>query len=214
MSIKETCPLCQSEGASEFYRARTRPYFRCPTCTLVFVPALFHLTAREEKQRYELHQNNPEDDAYRAFLMKLGNPLMKHLEPGAHGLDYGSGPGPTLSLILIENGFPTTIYDPYFADDPAVLDKSYNFLTCTETVEHFRNPARHWQRMVDLVKPDGWMGIMTSLMVDDTDFTSWHYARDDTHIAFYSHSTVEWIADRYSLKMEIIGDSVILMKKT
>ena len=214
MSVEETCPLCRSDGAWEFHRDKARPYFRCPTCALVFIPALFHLTARADMQRYELHQNNPEDDAYRAFLMKLGGPLLERLKPGDHGLDYGSGPGPTLSLILTENGFPTAIYDPYFADDPAVLDTRYDFLTCTETVEHFRNPARHWQRMADLVKPYGWMGIMTSLMAGDTDFSTWHYARDDTHIAFYSPETMGWIADRYSLKLEVIGDSVILMKKT
>jgi len=213
MSVKETCPLCHNDGASEFHRDKLRPYFRCSTCALVFVPALFHLTAREEMQRYELHQNNPEDDAYRAFLMRLGSPLMERLEPGAVGLDYGFGPGPTLSLTLAENGFPTEIYDPYFADDPTMLDARYDFLTCTETVEHFRNPAKHWEQMVDLVKPNGWMGVMTSLITEDTDFKTWHYARDDTHIAFYSHSTIEWIADRYSLKLEVIDDSVILMKK-
>lgn len=214
MPMKETCPLCLAEGATEFHRDKLRPYFRCPSCALVFVPALFHLTAREEKKRYELHQNDPEDEAYRSFLMKLVAPLIERLKPGSRGLDYGSGPGPTLSAILEERGFPTAIYDPFFADNPGVLNETYDFLTCTETVEHFRNPARHLQIMFDLVKSGGWIGLMTSLITDGTDFNIWHYARDDTHIAFYSSETIAWISERYKLDHEIIGDSVILMQKT
>lgn len=211
--MKETCPLCLDEGAQEYHRDKLRPYFRCPSCALVFVPALFHLTPREEMQRYEMHQNNPKDEAYREFLMKLGAPLIERLEKGARGLDYGSGPGPTLSLILTEQGFPTDIYDPFFADNPAVLEETYDFLSCTETVEHFRNPARHWQKIFDLVKVGGWIGVMTSLMTKNTDFNTWHYARDDTHIAFYSNETMEWIAKNFDVELEIIGDSVVLMKK-
>lgn len=213
MSIKESCPLCLAQGATEFHRDRLRPYFRCAECSLIFVPALFHLTAREEKQRYELHQNDPNDENYRAFLMKLGAPLIERLKPDACGLDYGSGPGPVLSMMLAENGFPTAIYDPFFANDTSVLEKTYDFLTCTETVEHFRNPARHWQNMFDLVKPGGWIGVMTSLLKANTDFKTWHYARDDTHIAFYSIETMRWIADHHELELEIVDESVVLMKK-
>ena len=213
MPINETCPLCLASEAAEFHRDKLRPYFKCPSCDLVFVPRLFHLTPREEMQRYEQHQNNPEDAAYRDFLLRLGAPLMQKLKPGSRGIDYGSGPGPTLSLILAEQGFPTEIYDPYFADNPGVLEKVYDFLTCTETVEHFRNPAKHWQKIYDLVKPGGWIGVMTSLITKDTDFKTWHYSRDDTHIAFYSTETMKWIAKRYELEMEIFGDSVVLMRK-
>ena len=92
--MNEPCPLCHSESAAECHRDKARPYFRCPVCALVFVPALFHLTPREERSRYDLHENDSQDKAYRAFLMKLGGPLMERLEPGARGLDYGSGPGP------------------------------------------------------------------------------------------------------------------------
>lgn len=208
-----SCPLCRANNASELCRDRARPYFQCPTCALIFVPTVFHLPTDEERRRYEFHENNPHDGAYRTFLMKLGEPLMKKLQPGMHGLDYGSGPGPALSVIFSERGFPMAIYDPFFADDPAVLEETYDFLTCTETVEHFRNPARHWEEMVRLIKPGGWIGVMTSLVTHETDFSTWHYARDDTHIAFYSAETLRWIAEHFGLDFSMVGDSVILMRK-
>jgi len=45
------------------------------------------------------------DPRYRRFLARLAEPLIAHLPKGARGLDFGCGPGPTLSLMLREAGF-------------------------------------------------------------------------------------------------------------
>ena len=52
------------------------------------------------KVRALVHNNNPYDSEYRKFLSKIIEPLIDKIIPGAKGLDYGSGPGPTLSLML------------------------------------------------------------------------------------------------------------------
>ena len=69
----------------------------------MFVPRSYHLSAADEKAQYDLHENDPNDPGYRAFLDRLAGPLDKRLAPHSHGLDFGCGPGPTLSVMLEEH---------------------------------------------------------------------------------------------------------------
>ena len=53
---------------------------------------------------------------YREFLSRLEHPPnVPKLPAAAEGLDFGSGPGPTLSVMLEEQGYRMSLYDPFFA---------------------------------------------------------------------------------------------------
>jgi 16S rRNA G1207 methylase RsmC len=39
-------------------------------------------------------------------------------------LDFGCGPGPTLSILLAEQGQQVDLYDPFYHDDPSVFAKN------------------------------------------------------------------------------------------
>ena len=41
---------------------------------------------------------------YRKFLSRMFKPMMERIEPDSYGLDFGSGPGPTLNLMFEEEG--------------------------------------------------------------------------------------------------------------
>src|SRR5690554_2011507 len=105
------CPLCGARGAPAG-EAGGRPCLECPVCRLAWVSPESRLDAVAERARYETHENHPSDPGYRRFLARLADPLVERLRGGDQGLDYGSGPGPTLSLMLQEAGFPTATYDP------------------------------------------------------------------------------------------------------
>jgi len=173
----------------------------------------FHPTAEEEKARYLTHRNDPSDQGYRSFLGRLCSPLVERLSPGARGLDFGSGPGPTLSLMLEEQGFPTLNYDPFFAPDPVVFDRVHDFVTCTETVEHFHFPRREFDRLDRLVRTGGWIALMTEMVDDTRSFEDWHYVRDPTHVAFYRRGTMEWIAGTFGWDAEFPHRNVSLFHK-
>lgn len=207
-----TCPLCDSSNPSVFHEDGSRIYLRCPECDLIFVPEDFHLVPDEEKNRYDLHENSPDDPEYRAFLRRLIDPLLPHLQKGMKGLDFGSGPGPTLSMMMRQRGFEMDDYDPFYSRDKSVLEKKYDFITCTETVEHFHRSRESWELMLGLVRPSGILGVMTDMYDEGTDFAKWHYIKDDTHVAFYSRRTFEWIAERYGLSVNYYGRSVVLLK--
>jgi hypothetical protein len=163
---------------------------------------------------YELHQNSPRDTAYRKFLVRLFDPMRSLLTPASEGLDFGSGPGPTLSVMFAEAGFPMTIYDAFYAKDIEALQKPYDFITATEVVEHLREPGKELGRLWSLLKPGGWLGIMTKLALDKQAFASWHYTNDPTHICFFSRKTFQWLAKQWQVEPEFIGNDVILLKKS
>ncbi len=217
MTKQETstnCPLCSSK-ANPFVRDRTRDYLRCPICDLVFVPKTHHLSPDEEKSRYDFHQNDPNDSRYRNFLNRLFQPLEKKLEPGACGLDFGCGPGPTLSVMFEEAGYECAVYDLHYADDPSVFEKKYDFLTCSETMEHLYEPREEFERFLKLVKPGGWIGIMTQLHDEaPVPFERWHYKDDDTHVCFFSKKTFQTLEKTYGLRVEFHANSVILFQAT
>ena len=169
--------------------------------------------AQTEKARYLLHENDPGDEGYRGFLNRLAKPLVERLGNGMEGLDYGCGPGPALAGMLEEAGHRMRVYDPFFERDDEALRRTYDFVTCTEVVEHFHRPADEFERLDGLLRPGGWLGIMTSLVVDDEGFADWYYRKDPTHVVFYKRDTFEYLAARFGWECEVIRTDVVLMRK-
>jgi hypothetical protein len=212
-SSNSICPLCEAKGARLFHHKPTRSFWRCPKCQLTFVPEDQHISTAEALHIYRYHQNDPNDPHYRLFLNQLASHLPARLAPGARGLDYGSGPGPTLAVMMEEQGYPMQVYDPLFAPDEGALAGSYDFITCSETAEHFAAPAVEFQRFNSLLRPGGWLGVMTRMLEDDAKFPQWWYHRDTTHIAFYRPETMNWIAARFGWRLESPAPNVTLFQK-
>lgn len=204
------CRLCGG-SASSFHSDRKRFYFRCGTCAYVFADESGLPTPDQARRRYDLHRNDPEDPGYRAFLSRLTVPLLARLKTGASGLDFGCGPGPAVSALLQEAGYSVADYDPIYRPDPALLEARYDFVTCTETAEHFIRPLEDWEKMFSLLKPGGLLAVMTQLL-DGADFGSWHYKEDITHSGFYSKATVEWLARRFRARCDMLPDSVFFFE--
>lgn len=188
------CPLCNSSEVSPFHQ-KERYYYECSTCYLVFVDPSFFLSLKKERAIYDQHENGPEHLGYLAFLKRLAIPLVKKLPPQAVGLDFGCGPGPAMDSIFREYGFSLEYYDPFYFPQKRVLEKEYDFITCTEVVEHLRSPRATFLQISCLLKPAGFLGITTSFLEPSIDFATWWYARDTTHICFYRRKTMEWIAN-------------------
>ena len=211
------CPLCLDTRVQFLHKSEdrhgTREFYECLACNLVFVPPQFHLPPDAEMQRYLLHDNDPRDMGYRAFLARLWNVMRPGLSPNARGLDYGCGPGPALVQMMREDGFQAEMYDLYFFPDTKPLTKVYDFITCTETVEHIRRPIEVFDLFDSILKPRGRLGIMTGILEDRSSFGDWHYQRDPTHIAFYTSATMSWIANRKNWQVEFPAKNVTIFTK-
>ncbi len=179
---------------------------------MIFVPSGFHLDADDARRRYLTHDNDPDNADYRRFLSRLWDELRQRLYAGSSGLDYGAGPGPALAAMIEEDGFSVALYDPIFHPDETVLAETYDFIACSETVEHFANPRADFLRFRELLVAGGWLGIMTDILEDREGFADWYYHHDPTHIAFYTRRTFLWIGDWLGLDVEFPRARVALMR--
>ena len=211
--VGNDCPLCSGVQVRPFAEVRSRKFFRCEVCRLTYLDPQQRLGPLEEWKRYRTHRNDPYDEGYRKFLNRLARPLLMCLGKGAKGLDYGCGPGPTLSVMFQEKGFAMDIYDPFFAPFHNVFSKSYDFITCSETAEHFFCPGAEFRRLARMLRPGGRLGVMTEMQEDDDAFVHWHYIRDPTHVSFYHIHTMEWIAREHGWNMERPEKNVVLFQK-
>ena len=139
--------------------------------------------------------------------------MQDRIAPGSKGLDFGSGPGPTLSVMFEERGHRVALYDPFYAPDRKVLSTLYDFVCTTEVIEHFQNPDADLQLIWSLVKPGGWLGVMTGMAQDRKAFARWRYKDDRSHIAFFSVETMEWIARKWQTDLISVGKNVFLFQK-
>lgn len=207
------CPLCNTKRSSLYFSDAACTYYRCSECELIFLDSRHHLTPTAEKAHYDTHNNDPGDARYRDFLRRLFDPMSQRVSLPARGMDFGCGPGPALALMFAEAGYEMTTYDKYFACDSNALENKYDFITCTEVVEHLAQPGEVLGALLEQILSRGWLGVMTRFITPETDFASWYYRRDPTHIAFYSHTSLRWLAGRHQCDIEFAGDDIALLRK-
>jgi hypothetical protein len=205
------CPLCSNESLPSIIQT-----FDCSHCGLKFKDPNILLSNKEESDRYQTHQNNPDDQGYKNFLNKLIIPLEKFLSKETFlSLDFGCGPGPTVSLLLEKFGADTYDYDPLFFPKNELLKPFlYDVVTSTEVVEHFHHPKADWQLLTSLVKSGGLLGIMTQFLKPETDYAKWWYKNDPTHVVFYTEKTFDYLSEYYGLEKVFCDEiSVIIFRK-
>ena len=209
----EPCRVCLARACRPFQTVGGIDYWRCETCEAVLVGRSKLPTGAEERAHYLTHQNDPQDPGYRRFLSRLADPLRERLKPASRGLDYGSGSGSGLAAMLREDGHQVAAYDPFFAPDRSALAERYDFVVCSEVAEHFHQPAREFALLDRLLKPGGWLGLMTCFRTEDSRFANWHYRRDPTHVVFYREETLRYLAALFGWSCEIPRKDVALMRK-
>jgi len=209
----DACPVCRAAAPHPLMQIAGHDYWHCPTCEARFLDPALRLSASDEHAHYLTHRNSVDDPAYRNFLSRLATPLLARLMPGQCGLDYGCGPGPALAAMLSKAGHHMELYDPFFAPDRSALNQTYDFITCTETAEHFHNPADEFDRLGHLLRPCGWLALMTCLHTKETNFAKWYYRKDPTHVVFYEARTMLQIAEIRGWSCEFPAENIVLMRK-
>ena len=208
-----TCIVCKSKSISSFITKDKKTYWQCSCCSVKFLDQAFFIDKDTEKGRYLEHQNEIGDPAYLKFLSKLSKPLKTKLKSDDRGLDFGCGHGPALAEMFKEDGYSIDLYDPFFYPNKEVFSNKYNFITCTETAEHFFNPNREFKTLDSILAPGGWLGVMTTFLTEDKSFENWYYRRDPTHVVFYTEKTFEVIAEQNNWQLEIPAKDIALFCK-
>lgn len=207
------CPVCEAPCTRFFADVGGSEYWRCGSCAATFLSPAQRPDLAAEKREYDRHRNDVEDAGYRRFLARLAEPLLERISPKSEGLDYGCGPGPALAVMLNGAGHRVRLWDPIYHPDKTALERRYDFITCTEVVEHMHRPAEEFHCIDALLRPGGIFGVMTIFQTDDARFADWHYRRDPTHVVFYRECTLALVAERLGWSMEIPRPNVVLFRK-
>lgn len=203
------CTLCNSiliNKKDEFF-------YDCNTCKAIVKDKQHHLTASEEKERYETHNNDVDDVRYQDFTSPITNYVIENFLSEHKGLDFGSGTGPVISSMLEKEGYNIVQYDPFFAPDKNTLNTMYDYIVSCEVFEHFYHPKTEIDRLISMLNSNGAILIMTLLYHDEMDFDTWFYKKDPTHVFLYRKETFEYIAKENKLKIDILTDRLIALRK-
>jgi SAM-dependent methyltransferase len=208
-----TCRLCLiNNELMQISGKDKRKYFLCENCMTINAAADHFLESKNEKARYLEHQNGIEYEGYVNFLNRAVTPSLNYIKKDMIGLDYGCGYAPTLSKILEQSGYYCQNYDPIFFDTTLVV--KYDFIFSTEVFEHFFNPNAELKKLTKLLKPGGFLIIMTERWKNKTQFSDWYYTTDPTHVTFYHNKTFDFICSVYGFE-NVYDDNhrVIILKK-
>lgn len=207
-----SCPLCCATDAYELPVAG-KLYHRCRACELVWLDAAEHLDPAREKAVYDGHDNQVDDPRYRHFLQRAFGEVQRRLPPPASGLDFGCGPGPALIAMGREAGYQMAGYDKFYADEPELLTRQYDFITSTEVIEHIAEPRAVLETLWGCLKPGGLLVQQTQRVLGDERFRQWRYRHDPTHIVFFAEASFRALADRWQAQVEFPHADVAVITK-
>ncbi len=206
------CPLCAHTHTNAVFTVDKRAFHECPGCDLLFVDEGSFLSLEQEKQRYDLHQNDPSDSGYVAHLSRLKDALLPHLLPGARGLDFGCGPAPVLAQLFTAQGFEMQNYDRVYSPVVPLSAAPFDFITCCEVAEHFQYPSEEFSLMRSLCKTGSWIALMTNFRTEDRRGPDWWYLKDPTHMCFYSADTLHKLAALQNWQLLHAKDDIALFQ--
>lgn len=211
----KSCILCGGPGGV-IENVGPGVYYYCPHCRLVFLDEKYHLSAQEEKSRYQRHENTLHNKGYVKYLNQfIDDAGIGELDGIKNVLDFGCGPGPVLKALLNERALNVDIYDPYFYPQKVFKGKQYDLITCTEVLEHVRNPLAILKLLESLLDENGVLAVKTVFYTAARDFNKWWYRQDPTHICFYCPQTFAWIGECFNFKIELIDDhSLCVLRRT
>ncbi len=207
-NITTNCLLCHSRS-NIFYQYDQRVFYQCKTCCGIFLDKKLRLTNIEEIIRYQIHNNNVEDENYQQFVSPITSAVIRDFTQRNKGLDFGAGTGPVISKVLKDNDFKIVQYDPYFHNYPSLLESAYDYIVCCEVIEHFYNPKKEFTLLKKLMVPNSKLYCMTVLFDDTIDFHNWYYKNDPTHVFLYHPNTIYWIKENFEFSNVIIENRLI-----
>ncbi len=206
------CRLCGGE-ASELILSG-RKHGDCPECGYLGVDESLFPEPDAERRRYTLHNNDPGEPGYRAYLGTFIDAALKPFLPdGARILDFGSGPVPALGAILGQQGYRVRSWDPFFSPESSWEEEEWDAVILHEVAEHLHRPAQTFRKIASHIAPDGIIALRTRFRPGTrAELESWWYRSDMTHVGFYSPRSFAVLAARigFSLALCAAPDMAVL----
>lgn len=174
---------------------------------------LNYISEIDEQKHYEKHNNDVNNKGYQEFVSDMVKAIKRDFSTQHLGLDFGSGTGPVITKLLTDDGYSIIEYDPFFANNPEVLKKKYNYIACCEVIEHFHHPNEEFKKLYELLLPGGKLYCKTDFFSETKNFDTWYYKNDPTHVFFYHPKTMDWISKNIGFSSYTIDGRVTVFVK-
>jgi SAM-dependent methyltransferase len=199
------CPVCRTASHTFIDPGQATTYLACSTCAYWFKSPEHHPSLPKQKQRYDLHENDPDDPGYRAYFQRFLDWVLPQIPAGGRALDFGSGVSDLLATMLSDQGFDAVRYDPIYHPDTRYQAHRYDLIVSTEVFEHLSDPMAVFAHLAERLAPGGYLALQTQFHPnDEASFLQWYYRLDPTHIGFFTPHTFREMARRQGL--EYLGD--------
>lgn len=173
-------------------------YFHCPHCECISKSPENFTQIFEQKERYDLHDNDPEHEGYRAYFGRFLDFVLPLVEDPKTALDFGCGRSTLLADLMRERGIVCDYYDPIYYPVKPNHSKKYGLIVSTEVFEHLHDPKTVFSGLYSMLEKGGYLAIQTQFHPNNTEaFKKWYYHQDPTHIVFFTSKTFQVLCDLY-----------------
>jgi len=210
------CHICKEETDTFQDEKSGITYHWCKGCEYIFKDPSCYQNIEEQKSRYDLHENDPEDEGYRAYFQRFLDFVLPLAGKPETVLDFGCGRSTLLANILNNIGIECDYYDPIYHPENTYDSKKYDLILSTEVFEHLHDPKAVFTHLVEHLEEGAHLALQTQFHPNDEKaFKKWYYHKDPTHIVFFRPKTFEVLATMYGC--EVLADNaknmVVLKKK-
>ncbi|MDR0330907.1 MAG: class I SAM-dependent methyltransferase [Chitinispirillales bacterium] len=224
--MSATCNLCNSDQLTFIGQdnRNRRTFYLCGECELVSVPKVHWVNLKDEKLRYDLHDNSESNDGYVGFLSEIADavaaaadsafpnrppasPPLSKSAPIIKLLDFGCGKNAVLGHVLDKTGMAAGLgidycgYDPFYDHLPLPGAGKFDIIVACEVMEHVRDIRGELELMNSLLRGGGTIILRTLPYGRPSAFPGWFYASDPTHINFFNKTSLERAAAAISKRV-------------
>ena len=210
------CHICDKATHTFLHEKTNITYYHCEDCEYIFKSSECHQDFTAQKERYNLHENDAEDEGYQAYFQRFLDFILPLVGKPNTALDFGCGRSSLLASLLEKEGVHCDYYDPIY--HPSTLDdsKKYEFIVSTEVFEHLHQPRVVFESLLERLEDGGYLALQTQFHPNDVGaFKKWYYHQDPTHIVFFTAQTFRVLCELYGC--EFVGDNgknMVVIKKS
>lgn len=210
------CHICNRPTELFVHEKTDITYYHCKHCEYIFKSPECYQDLSAQKERYNLHENDEDDEGYRAYFQRFLDFTLPLVDQPKSALDFGCGVSSLLSTMLGKEGIECDYYDPIYHPDTLNDGKKYEFIVSTEVFEHLHQPRVVFESMLERLEEGGYVALQTQFHPNDTEsFKNWYYHQDPTHIVFFTAQTFRVLCEMYGCEfMRDNGKNMVVMKKS
>ncbi len=200
------CHICSQECSGFVDEKTTIEYGYCKICEYIFKSPEHHQDFSTQKERYNLHENDENDEGYQAYFQRFLDFMLPLVGQPKRALDFGCGRSSLLATLLEKEGVSCDYYDPIYHPDRLDDTKKYDLIVSTEVFEHLHQPKEVFKMLLSKLKEGGYLALQTQFHPEDEEaFKKWYYHKDPTHIVFFTVKTFRVLCEQFDC--EFMGDN-------